>query len=147
MALSFTTAEARTPIHAWLRQISVACVSGSTTSLLGRFTANLLECFRQLGHRVQAAPDGTTDALLTTARFGEILNWRQALLFTGRYRRDLFRLVMGINRWTFRVLAYAALMRDEYPPFRLDAEEPGTVAGTPGGGSGPPRSPRDPGGR
>jgi hypothetical protein len=70
-----------------------------------------------------------------------------ALLFTGRYRRDLFRLVMGINRWTFRVLAYAALMRDEYPPFRLDAEEPGTVAGTPGGGSGPPRSPRDPGGR
>jgi hypothetical protein len=89
MALSFTTAEARTPIHAWLRQISVACVSGSTTPLLGRFTANLLECFRQLGHRVQATPDETTDALLTTARFGEIVNWRQALLFTGRRRFGL----------------------------------------------------------
>jgi hypothetical protein len=42
------------------------------------------------------------------------------LLFSGKFIGDIFKLVIGFNRWTYRVYAYAFLMRDEYPPFRLD---------------------------
>jgi hypothetical protein len=42
------------------------------------------------------------------------------LLFTGRYQQGIFDFVMGINRWGARVGAYALLLRDDYPPFRLD---------------------------
>jgi hypothetical protein len=42
------------------------------------------------------------------------------LLITGRYPAALFDLLVGINRWMYRVLVYVGLMGDEYPPFRLD---------------------------
>ena len=42
------------------------------------------------------------------------------LLFTGQYWRGIFDLLLGLNRWIYRVIAYVALMRDEYPPFHLD---------------------------
>ena len=55
------------------------------------------------------------------------------VLFTGRYPSDLFNLVMGLNRWVYRVLVYVLLMRDEYPPFRLDmgGAEPGSASAAP----------------
>lgn len=42
------------------------------------------------------------------------------VLITGVYPRPLFDFLLGINRWLYRVVTYVALMRDDYPPFRLD---------------------------
>jgi hypothetical protein len=55
------------------------------------------------------------------------------LLFTGRYPAPLFDLLVGLNRWVYRVIAYVALMTDTYPPFRLDQgpADPGGAAPTP----------------
>lgn len=91
----------------------------------------------------QAENIGWTPSLLSVL----VLLAAVMLLFTGRYRAGLFALIMGINRWVYRTLSYVMLLRDNYPPFRLDQgpverpiddPDPAGISGSPPGqGPGP----------
>jgi hypothetical protein len=53
--------------------------------------------------------------------FGTIYAWF-IIMFTGRYPKDVFDFVVGVQRWHWRVAGYCALLvTDEYPPFRLES--------------------------
>ncbi|MFC1904042.1 DUF4389 domain-containing protein [Chloroflexota bacterium] len=71
----------------------------------------IITAFFQGGHSGDNNFPGLTHVL---AIFSAVV-----LLFTGKYPESIFKLVVGMNRWSYRVCAYAALMTDQYPPFRL----------------------------
>jgi hypothetical protein len=112
-------------VKSWLLAIPHYVIVGLFTSGLVWYTTEM----DAAGNEVAQAGAGLISILVFIAVV--------ILLFTGRYPQGLFDLVMGLQRWVYRVAAYAALMRDEYPPFRLDTggREPGrsSPSGSPGG--------------
>ena len=59
--------------------------------------------------------------LVILSTIAEIIAW-VAIVATGAYPRPLFNFVLGVQRYSLRVSAYAFLMAtDRYPPFRLSA--------------------------
>jgi Domain of unknown function (DUF4389) len=67
-----------------------------------------------------SVPGGST---LVAAHFGGLITVLALVagvlvLVTASYPPGLFDSVMGLNRWVFRVVAFALLMCPEYPPFR-----------------------------
>ncbi len=77
------------PTHPWLRPIRLAFIPGPMTPLLEKVAAGLEHAARGQGHELQAAPDDLTDVLLTTARLGQVVGWREAVLLSGRRRFNL----------------------------------------------------------
>jgi pilus assembly protein TadC len=43
-----------------------------------------------------------------------------AVLFTGKYPKGMFDFFVGYMRWMTRVMGYAYLLTDKYPPFSTD---------------------------
>jgi hypothetical protein len=70
---------------------------------------------------VQAADDRAWGAGFHGGLIGLVVFFAGiALLFQARYPPGIFDFVLGLDRWVARVAAYAGLMTDRYPPFRLD---------------------------
>jgi hypothetical protein len=76
-------------IHPWLRNINLSFVAERTSPLIEGIVSELLGTFRALGHTVQEKPGEHTNLLLTSAPFAQPLNWRHAVMFTGRRRFGL----------------------------------------------------------
>jgi len=89
MSISFRETMPAGHVHPWLRRICTTFVPSLTTPLLEEVANRLLHFFSLHGHQTQAAPHDCTDVILTTARFGEPVNWRESLLFTARRRFNL----------------------------------------------------------
>jgi Domain of unknown function (DUF4389) len=67
-----------------------------------------------------AIPHYVVLVFLGLAAFVSVVIAWFAILFTGRYPRELFDFVVGVGRWALRVEAYAFLLTtDRYPPFSL----------------------------
>jgi len=78
-------------VHAWLKNIRVAFTPGQTSPLHEKVVDGLLRRFMFRGHQIQDGVRDSTDILLTTARFGVAIPWREALLFSARRQYDLSR--------------------------------------------------------
>jgi hypothetical protein len=80
-----------TPVHSWLKQLSVSYIPGPSTGLAERVASDLMGYFQGEDHRTSEIPSEDTNVILTTARLGEPLGWREALMFTARRRFKLKR--------------------------------------------------------
>lgn len=75
---------AQAPAHAWWRPLRAALVPGEAHRLTDALLQGFLEHLRRTGHAVDSSPQAGTNLLLTTARFGQPVPWRRALMLTHR---------------------------------------------------------------
>jgi hypothetical protein len=116
-----------TPTHSWLKQLNLSYIPGRGSGLAHHVATELIAHFRQEGHVTETTPSAETNVILTTARLGEPLGWRDALLFTARRRFGLkhgptiFTIVHALpeqlREWTAAIEHLLQVSRDSPPPF------------------------------
>ncbi len=84
--------------------------------IVGLFTANVFSWWTNRDQWISGSPTSSGISLLGVL----VLVGSVMLLITRRFPPALSDFILGLNRWAFRVLAYVALMTDDYPPFHLD---------------------------
>jgi hypothetical protein len=102
-----------TPIHSWLKKLSFSYVPGPSTKLSEHVAAELIGYLQNQGHTIQTIPSEETNVILTTARLGEPLGWRDSLMFTARHRYKLrhapmvFTIVHAspeqLDKWMYKI--------------------------------------------
>ena len=70
--------------HAWWTPLRLSFVPGSRHPVVERLVPEFLEHLRRTGHAVDDSPGPATNVLLTTARYGEPVPWRRALMLSHR---------------------------------------------------------------
>ncbi|HLF88599.1 MAG TPA: hypothetical protein VI451_06640 [Anaerolineales bacterium] len=119
------------PVHSWLKSIRVSYAPSIRSPLLDHFASGLLEHFALLGHETPTRPDNETTMILTTAPFGEALNWREALLFVARKKFNIassptiFTIIPVSEEDLHKTLAYFEEILEKDPPDPKDYEFPG----------------------
>ena len=116
------------PIHDWMRAIRVSYVPGPRDGVIDDLVPELLNAFERHDHDVAVVPDDDTDVVLTTARFGEPIEWREAPIVNVRrqhhlnHRPTVYTLVHADRERFERALAdlEAALLRDPVDPSDFD---------------------------
>lgn len=118
-------------VHTWLRNIEVAFVPGKTSPLHDEVVSGLLRRLEFRGHQVQEEVRDSTDILLTTARFGEAVPWRESLFFTARRRYGLIRaptiftlICLSAEEYQQALEHFRVALRKD-PPDREDFSFPG----------------------
>lgn len=119
------------PMHPWTRRVHVAQVPGPPDALLDTIKQELLAAFAARGHDVQIVPDDETDVVLTTARFGEPLGWRDAPIFSlrrsyGLTRQPVIYTIVHVHHEQFRrALTHFQTVLTKEPPEPADYDFPG----------------------
>jgi hypothetical protein len=118
-------------VHEWLRQMHVVYIPGPEPGVVKEVAAGILAEFERQGHMVQAQADEATDMILTSAKFGQPVPWRESLMLSGRRRLGLkhaptvYTLMPVSPADLERTLAHFQVALKKEPPDPDDFQFPG----------------------